>query len=337
MRQILFHFPVFGWPAYSFGLLMVVGFLAGIALARRRTAQVGLDPDVFSNIGLISLLGGIGGCRALYVIHFWPEFAATFRNDGFFAGVGHILNIRGGGLEFLGGLVVTTVALITYIAWARLPLGTLLDISVPSLAIGHAFGKIGCFLNGCCYGGVCSPDFVAAMRFPKTETVIETADPSGFGPVARTVISGSQPFADHVRAHGWLGHVPGVPQWSLPVHPTQLYEMAGDVVLCVLLTLAFRYRRRAGDVFLLYFLLYSAERFVLEFIRTEPRDVLGGLTTVHQLVAGLMFLAAAAAMVFARKWLPEVRYAEPEPSPAEPAGPVTAPAAGASAGASGGA
>jgi phosphatidylglycerol:prolipoprotein diacylglycerol transferase len=303
MKQVLFEIPGLGLPIYGFGLMMVLGFLSGIWLARRRAEQLGIDPEIISNLGMICLIGGIVGCRLLYVVHFWSEdFAPRFAREGFLPGLLHVIDVRSGGLEFLGGLVLTTLLVVGYVTWKRLPLGTLMDILVPSLALGHALGKVGCFLNGCCYGAVCEPAFPTAAVFPKNEAVVRTIDREG-REITETRPTGSQPFVDHVAQKHWLAYAPGVPQGSLPVHPTQLYEMTGDLILVVLLTVYFGHRRRPGEVVALYFLLYAPERFVLEFVRTEPRDVqvFGLVTTVHQAAAAVLTIAALGVWLWLRR------------------------------------
>lgn len=312
MQPLLFEIPILGLPVHGFGFMMVVGFLLGLYLARRRALDAGVDPDVVSTLSILCLVGGIVGCRLFYVVHNWQQFADTFAGQGFWAGVFRLVDIRSGGLEFFGGLVLTTVGMVAYIVWWRLPLGTVLDILAPSLAIGHGLGKVGCFLNGCCYGVACPPDFPTAARFPKFERVEAVAPgppaealPAGVGagPLGTGTGEGvlrpvaSEPVLDHLR-RGWLRHEPHVPQRSLPVHPTQVYEAFGELLLAGLLTVYFPLRRRAGQVAALYFLLYMPTRFVLEFTRSEPKELFGGTLSVHQGISLTLLMAAALVWVW---------------------------------------
>jgi phosphatidylglycerol:prolipoprotein diacylglycerol transferase len=299
MRPVLFEIPGLGWPIYGFGFMMVIAFLVAIGLARRRGRQIGMDPDDFSNLGMIALVAGIVGCRLFYVVHYWKQdFVPVFKNDGFWAGLLHIVNVRSGGLEWFGGFLLTIAMMSLYARVRRISIGTSLDVCGTVCILGLGIGRIGCLLNGCCYGGLCPPDFVAAVRFPKVE-VVDPADPTA---LPRTV--GSQPFVEHVQA-GWLANVPGVPQWSLPVHPAQIYELVGDAAIFFFLWYYFHYRRRPGECTIVLLALYGALRFTLEFVRMEPREI-GGVLTVHQVIALSIFAVALAAWVWIQR-LPAVK------------------------------
>jgi len=135
----------------SYGVMMMIAFLTGIWLACRRAEKVQANPDIVLNLGFIALVGGVIGSRAMYVLHYWNERFAN-QDHPFLS----IFDIRAGGLEFYGGplLVIPAVALYTrYIAKASIR--WYLDITMPSLAWGLAITRIGCFLNGCCWGAIC--------------------------------------------------------------------------------------------------------------------------------------------------------------------------------------
>ena len=105
-------------------------------IGRNNDTAVGLHANVQSIL--------LVGARGLYVLSYWQED---------FAGrpLWQILNIRGGGLVFYGGLIGASLACILYVRLKRLPLWKIADVLAPSIALGHAFGRIGCLMNGCCY------------------------------------------------------------------------------------------------------------------------------------------------------------------------------------------
>lgn len=142
--------------------MMMVGFMTGIWLAMRRAAKVRASPDVVLNLGFIALVGGVVGARVFYVVHYWQQSFANQANPLLAA-----LNVSAGGLEFYGGMLTAVAGSLLYLAFTRRSIRWYLDILAPSLMWGLAWGRVGCFLNGCCWGGVClHPQLPWAVRFP---------------------------------------------------------------------------------------------------------------------------------------------------------------------------
>ncbi len=146
---------------FGYGLMLVLGFLGGIYLARWRARRSGENPDVVTKIGMLALAGGIIGGRIAYIIQHWADQFA----DGS-ASLMDMLDITSGGLIYHGGLILATLLVVAYL-WARkLPVRRYLDIVAASMMLGLAFGRAGCLLNGCCFGAVCADDCPLGMRFP---------------------------------------------------------------------------------------------------------------------------------------------------------------------------
>jgi len=149
--------PFGGFTIYWYGVLVAIGFLAGLWTASRRALHDGIRGETIVDLGPWLILGTILGARGLYVISYWRED---------FAGkpLWQIFNIRGGGLVFYGGLIGASLACLLYARFKKIPLWKTADVLAPSIALGHAFGRIGCLMNGCCYGRAC--DLPWAIRFP---------------------------------------------------------------------------------------------------------------------------------------------------------------------------
>ncbi len=155
----------------SYGVMMTIAFLSGIWMACRRADRTKANADIVLNIGFIALIFGVAGARAMFVLHYWDTRFANQTNP-FMA----IFDIRAGGLEFWGGPLLTIPALVIYLRYiAKVSVRWYLDITAPSLAWGLAITRIGCFLNGCCWGAVCvdhqdpsanKPQYPWAVRFP---------------------------------------------------------------------------------------------------------------------------------------------------------------------------
>jgi phosphatidylglycerol:prolipoprotein diacylglycerol transferase len=150
-------FQLGSFTIYWYGVLVALGFLAGLWTASRRALRGGICPEALLDLGPWLILGTIVGARGLYVISYWRQ---DFAGQPWW----QIFNIRGGGLVFYGGLIGASLACISYVRLKKLPLWKTGDILAPSVPLGHAFGRIGCLMNGCCYGRFC--DLPWAIHFP---------------------------------------------------------------------------------------------------------------------------------------------------------------------------
>lgn len=141
-----------------YGVLVACGFLAGLWTASRRAPHAGIAGEKIADLGPWLIVGAILGARTFYVVGYWREQ---------FAGgpLWEIFMIHHGGLVFYGGLVGAALACILYARWKLLPLWRVADILAPSIALGYVFGRVGCLMNGCCYGRACSLPW--AIRFPE--------------------------------------------------------------------------------------------------------------------------------------------------------------------------
>jgi prolipoprotein diacylglyceryl transferase len=156
MHPTLFHLgPI---PIQSYGFMMMIGFLVAINLASRRARKSGADEEFVVNLGLLSLISGIVGARVFYIAHHWSQFAGASNP------IVAMINLTAGGLEFYGGFLTAVAAVILYVRLKKRSLRWYLDILAPSIMIGLAFGRIGCFLNGCCWGAHTKSPI--AVRFP---------------------------------------------------------------------------------------------------------------------------------------------------------------------------
>jgi len=128
---------------YSYGFMIALGFFFGIVLAMREARRVGENPEKIMDLCFYILVAAIIGSRLFYVFTAWETFADNPID---------IIKIWQGGLVFYGGFIGAVLTAAVYIKLAGMPLGTTADVLAPSLALGQAIGRLGCFLAGCCYG-----------------------------------------------------------------------------------------------------------------------------------------------------------------------------------------
>lgn len=143
VKPILFQFG--NLSLHSFGVLVALGFLSGLWIASRNARRLGLSGDVVYDLAPWLVIGGLVGARLLYVISYWNQ---DFAGQPF----SEVFAIWKGGLVFYGGLIVATLAGLWRLYQLKLPVWTLADCLAPGVVVGHAFGRMGCLLNGCCFG-----------------------------------------------------------------------------------------------------------------------------------------------------------------------------------------
>ena len=155
MHPIAFQFGSLTITWY--GVMVATAFLVGLWTASRRAVGSGIPPEKVLDLGPWLIVGTIIGARALFVFSYWREQ---------FAGqpLAEIFMVWRGGLVYYGGLIGATLAGVIYARLKKLPLWKLADVVAPSIALGCVFGRIGCLMNGCCYGQECNLPW--AIHFP---------------------------------------------------------------------------------------------------------------------------------------------------------------------------
>lgn len=287
MHPELFKLPFVDLTVKSYGLMMVIGFICAISLIRRLSRNITPDPQMITNAALYSLIAGVVGARIFYVIHYFGKFKGDLLS---------VFAIWKGGLEVLGGLFLAVSIILAYLYYHKLPIRRYLDILGIALVLALAFGRIGCFSNGCCYG---KPSNVPwAVRFPYASIpylsqIYPDVGRGRFEPQLKlpndfSIFHNSQsgivpqdlkPF-DSLTAEQKEQVTKG-PYRCLPVHPTQLYSSALAFLGSFLLYLFWKRAQNAevagknkfliksGSTFALMFILYGTARFFLEFLRDD--------------------------------------------------------------------
>lgn len=207
MHPFIFRTYFFSLPSY--GLMVALGYLAGIWFVFRRAQAANLKKEALSDLIFYSVLGGMLGAKLFYAATYWGVLTG-----GPWAKLAYLLRTFQYGFVFYGGLAGGSAAFLLSAHRLRVPPLRAADLFSPALALGHAFGRVGCFLAGCCHG---SP----SGRWPGvvfTDPACETS-PALLG---------------------------------VPLHPVQLYEAAGNLLIFFLLAAALRGGRKPGFVLAFY-------------------------------------------------------------------------------------
>ncbi|WP_425396513.1 prolipoprotein diacylglyceryl transferase family protein [Aeoliella sp.] len=175
-----------GFPIRGYGLMLIAAGASGLGLAYVRMRQAGLNPDLLFSLAFWMFLLGIVGGRVFYVVEYWESnFSHLERGQALIEAVKYV----NGGLVVYGALVGATVAFLIFVRRHHLPTLAMADLIAPSLVVGLAFGRIGCLLNGCCFGGVA--DVPWAVTFPKEGSV-------GYSPPYKAQVDGGDFFGMHL-------------------------------------------------------------------------------------------------------------------------------------------
>ncbi len=288
MYPELFELPFIHLTIKSYGLMMVIGFLSAVFIIRRLSRDITPNPQYITNAALYSLIAGVAGARLFYVVHYFDEFKGR-PIEAFY--------IWQGGLELLGGVILAITVIFFYLRYHKLPIRKYLDILAIGLMLALAFGRIGCFLNGCCFGKPTNLPW--AVRFPygsfaylsqiqadgqrdrskphvklPDEFFNYHSDPYIPGKTLKSYEDLTLQQKQVLKANDQLR--------SLPVHPTELYSSACGAVLCLILYLFWKRAQKAarsgsthklftkpGCMFGLMFILYGIARFFIEFLRDD--------------------------------------------------------------------
>jgi len=247
-------------PIFGYGMMVLLGFTAGLGFACLRARSIGVPQELIMDSAFWILLSGVAGGRLAYLIQ--------YRNDVFQPGMSlpellfKAINLSEGGLVLLGALAGGGLGVVGFFWSRRLRVLEFCDLLMPAVFIGVGFGRIGCLLNGCCFGDRCSLPW--GIQFPR----------------------GSIPF-DVLTIRGFL--LPDALA-TFPLHPTQIYSSVDGFILALATAIFYWYRKHPGDVLALGCMLYSITRFMIEFLRADEMGQLGTGLTISQLYSIGVFL-----------------------------------------------
>jgi len=290
MQQELFRVPFFDFPVYGYGLMLVLGFLGALGLARFLAVRSRIDPEIFVNCGIIALVAGIVGARLSHVLENWSTYTDPTRSfsENLFAAI----NIRSGGLTFYGGFIFATACCIAYGLYKKVPIRRGMDIVAPCLMIGLGLGRVGCFLNGCCEGAECDAlPAPLAVQFPYATNPYErhfdqeSLDPSQLPPADALkfnkqgkpvgVLTPNEISARYAQEPALRDQLLAAvaPLHSNRVFNAQLASAVTALLIAFLLVAYYAQPHAPGRVFALLLLVESPSRFLLEMLRAEPAFV----------------------------------------------------------------
>ena len=260
-----------GIPVFGYGLMMFIGFSSATWLASRRVRLIGQPPEVIWDMMMWALIPGLIGARTIYLMQNWNQvFARKQGMDLLLAPFA----LWDGGIVFYGSVIGGIVGVVIYCKRRGINPLAMFDVIAPSMFVGEGFGRIGCFLYGCCYGKAC--DLPWSVRFPPDSLTFEKLAPQG--------------------------RILENPLSTIPLHPTQLYSSFAAFTLAGILAWYFRRRPFDGAVLALGWIIYPINRFILESLRDDEAPRLGTNFTFSQLMSiGLLITGIGAMYYFSKR------------------------------------
>lgn len=277
-----------GIPIFGYGAMVFLGFAFGGWTALRRAERAGINPDAIWDLITWVFVAGIGGARIFYLVQKHETVFANVSSPG--QALFKAVNLTDGGLVLLGGVIAVVLAIIAFCHRRGISPLRMGDVLIPSFFIGLGFGRIGCLLNGCCFGDRCTLPW--SLHFPAES-------------VPWSVLVG----------RGFLG--PEAPT-TYGLHPTQIYSSIAAFALAGLTAAYFRRRPFDGAVVVLGMLLYAIKRFIVEFLRGDELGQFGTIFTISQWISTGIFVGGLVLMAWLIFWnrerLPKSRADGPVPS-----------------------
>jgi len=274
-----------GVPIHTYGVLVGAGFITAVTVAawlamREWPGELGMKRrDQLFDMGFWCFIGAMVGSRLLFMVVNWKDYASQ---------PSKIFDL-GGGLVFQGGLIGASLTAYWYAKSNDIDFLRLSDLALPTVSLGQALGRLGCFAAGCCRGDIVGAGRAIGVRFPGDNTqnlfgavthtpsiaFAEQVDDKRYvleatGQVTHDAVSGSVQIAKWVADHGH----------TLPVHPSQLYESLGQIVLFSLMLVMRNYRRFHGQIAGMWLICSAMLRTTVEVFRGDvSRGTLNGLFT----------------------------------------------------------
>jgi len=268
-------------PVHSYGLMLAAGFVGAVALAQSEARRQGLDAEKVGDLAFWVLVSALVGSRLYFILVNWGEyFGPGWLEETRFGRFPRALLPLEGGLVFYGGFVAAALAAFVYMRRNGMPFFRYADAVIPSVALGHFLGRLGCFGAGCCWGRPSPAHLPWLVRF----------GPDSLAYQALAVRPDAAALLEPGRAT------------TVPLHPTQLYEAFGELAVFLALVLWLRPRRRfPGQILAAWICAYAVLRTAVEIFRGDvERGVVAGLG-VGQWTSAVIFAAGVAVWIAGKR------------------------------------
>ena len=258
---------IFGFEIAFYGITIAAAMLAGLWIAMRTAKKTGQNPDLYFDMGMLSIFCALIGARAYYVVFAWENYKNNLLE---------IFNLRHGGLAIYGGVIGGAVAVYMFARMKKQKFLQLADTASVGLVLGQIIGRRGNFFNREAFGGY--TDNLFAMQLPLDAVYSWDVTPE---------------MMENLRTAGGVQYI--------QVHPTFLYESLWNLMVLVLLAVYTKRKKFDGEVFCLYLLGYGLGRAWIEGLRTDQLWIPGTEIPVSQVLAVVLVVVSAAIITVKRR------------------------------------
>jgi phosphatidylglycerol:prolipoprotein diacylglycerol transferase len=228
---------------HSYGLMIALGILVSFFIALRMSKKLGLNADQLSNLFIWVIVAAFIGGKLFFLF----EDLGSYLDDP-----SKLKNVMGGGFVFYGSLIFAVPTIILWLRHKKIKVLEFLDILAFVGPVVHSFGRVGCFLAGCCYGKVC--DTWMGVTFNHADSL---AQPKG-----------------------------------VPLYPTQLLDIGVNLLILVVVYFVQKKQKFSGQLFLIYLMMYAVGRSIVEIFRgDEARGFIFGGALSHSQFIAIMVIA----------------------------------------------
>jgi phosphatidylglycerol:prolipoprotein diacylglycerol transferase len=250
-----FFLPMATVPVFGYGAMLLLSFWSAGTYGAWRARQQGIPEKLIWDLAITILMSGIVGARIFYLVQKREMVFADVHTVGQFLFT--LVNLPDGGIVLYGGVIGGAIAFLAFCRHHKLSVLNIADIVTPSVFLGVGFGRIGCFLNGCCYGDFC--DLPWSVQYP----------------------SGTNTF-DALVMRGFISAADAA---TPPMHPSQIYSSINGFLIAILTANFFAVRPQVGSVLALGWILYPILRFLEERVRADELGQFDTGLTISQLIS----------------------------------------------------
>ncbi len=258
-------FSIFGLEVYWYGLIIGLGIIAGLFIARHLAKKVGIDENLYPDFLIYALIVSVAFARLYYVIFSWDEY----KND-----LLKIFAFREGGLAIYGAVIGAVITLIIFSKFKKVDFWNFADSAAPGLILGQSIGRWGNFINMEAFGGYTENPL--AMMLKRSEAKYVPAQ-----------------VLEKIKTVSGVEYI--------QVHPTFLYESLWNLAVLILLLIYFKHRKFKGEIFALYLFGYGLGRVWIEGLRTDQLIIGTTGIPVSQLLAGILIVVSLVYIIIMRR------------------------------------
>lgn len=257
-------FKIGPFTVYSYGLMLGIAFIVASYILTLEFKRKGIHPDLASEVTILALIFGIIGAKLFYLFDEWDAFIKDPLDEAF----------SPGGLVWYGGFLLAFVAIVINSFRRKIPFLVIGDSAAPALAIGYGIGRIGCHLSG------------------DGDYGIPTSLPWGVN-YSKGVYPPSYAFRGTEIAKNFPN---GIVPDNTPLHPTPVYEFLLGLIIFLILWNLRKKINVNGKIFMYFLILHGFARFMIEFIRINPKILLG--LSQAQLISIVIILSGLIGVLF---------------------------------------